>query len=285
MFNPSLAIVGAGKAGTALGSALADKGCLICGVASRSLASAQKLAARYGALASIAPAEVTADAEVILITTPDDYIAETVQKVSRAGGFKKGQFVYHVSGALGLEALTSAQACGAFAGCIHPLQTLIGSPTDKNLLAACYFSLDGDKQALAMAEKLVALIGGTSFTISSEKRTLYHAAASVTSNYLVILLHAAIEMLKGAGVTDGIKVLMPLIAGTLENIMAQGTTAALTGPISRGDVKTVAKHFIALHGSAEADLYAALARYTTAIAIEKGTISRAQAAEILQLAK
>jgi predicted short-subunit dehydrogenase-like oxidoreductase (DUF2520 family) len=282
VFNPSVAIVGAGRAGAALGHALAGKGCRICGVASRSLASAQKLAARYQAAASIKPQEVTAKAQVIFITTPDDSIAETARQTAQAGGFKEGQFVYHSSGALGADVLAAAKECGAFVGCMHPLQTLAGN---QDLLVNCYFALDGDGEAVETAKGLVQLIGGTSLHVPAESRALYHAAASVASNYLVALLHAAGHMLKEAGINDGTKVLMPLVAGTLKNIENQGTIAALTGPISRGDIKTVAKHFDALKGTGEADLYAALARYTIQIAVEKGTLDTNKAEEIMKLAK
>ncbi|MCE5287132.1 MAG: DUF2520 domain-containing protein [Pelosinus sp.] len=285
MYNPSIAIIGAGRAGTALGDALASKGCRICGVASRSLVSAKKLADRYQAAASIKPQQVTVKAQVIFITTPDDFIAETARQTAEAGGFKKGQFVYHSSGALGAEVLATVKRCGAFVGCMHPLQTLAGNPVNQDLLLNCYFALAGDGEAVEMAQRLVQLIGGISLNVPAESRALYHAAASVASNYLVALLHAAGHMLKEAGVNDGAKVLMPLVAGTLNNIETQGTIAALTGPISRGDTKTVAKHFTALQGTDEADLYAALARYTTQIAVEKGTLDTNKAAEIIKLAK
>lgn len=287
MYNPSIAIVGAGRVGTALASVLSDRGCLIVGVSSRSLASAKRVATLYAATASDKAQEVTAAAEVIFITTPDDFIAEVAGELAKAGGFKKGQFVYHTSGALGAEVLLSAKECGAFVGCIHPLQTLAGSQADKELLRNCYFALDGDIKAITVAKKLVELIGGISLSIPSEGRALYHAAACMVSNYLVTLLHAAGQMLKAVGLTEdeSIKVVLPLVQGTLSNIAQQGTVVSLTGPISRGDTNTVVKHFDVLAGTKESDLYAALAEYTTSIAVEKGTLSSKQAKEILKLAK
>jgi predicted short-subunit dehydrogenase-like oxidoreductase (DUF2520 family) len=283
MFNPAIAIIGAGKAGTALGCALAERGLRICGVASRSLDSAHRLADRFGAAASTELPQVTPAAEVIFIATPDGAVADTAGKIAAAGGFKPGQFVYHLSGALGPDALASARECKAFAGCMHPLQTLAGTQADKEYLKNCYYALDGDEKAYDMAERLVELLGGTGFYISAEKRALYHAAASTASNYLVALLHAAASMLNGAGLSleDSIRVLMPLVEGTLKNISGQGTVAALTGPISRGDTQTVVRHMGALRDTKEADLYAALARYTASIALQKGTLSSKQAHEIL----
>lgn len=287
MFNPSIAIIGAGKAGTALSQALAEKGLRICGVASRSLSSAEKLGDKYKAVSSVKPEAVTKSAEVVFITTPDDCILDTARFVAEAGGFKPGQFVYHTSGALGPEALVFAKAKGAYTGCIHPLQTLAGTPIDKEYLATCYFLVDGDTKAQAMADKLIKLLGGTSFYIPSEGRALYHAAAATASNYLVALLYAAGQLLKKAGLTseDGIKVLMPLVYTTLGNIEKTGPGAALTGPISRGDIKTVKRHLAALKASKEADVYEALARYTAAIALKEGTLSGSQAKKIIKLTK
>jgi predicted short-subunit dehydrogenase-like oxidoreductase (DUF2520 family) len=287
VFTPSIAIIGAGKAGAALGAVLASKGCRICGVASRSLASAQKLACLYQAAASINAQDVTREADIIFITTPDDCILPATLKVAAADGFRPGQYVFHTSGALGPNALASAKECGAFIGCMHPLQTLAGTPTDKEYLAQGYFAVDGDKEAVEMAERLVALIGGTSFYIPAASRAQYHAAAAVASNYLVALLHAAEELLSDAGLPPetSINALMPLVYGTLKNIEQQGTIRALTGPISRGDISTVQRHLAALVGTKEADVYAALARYTTGLALKKGTISDKQAEDILKLVK
>ena len=64
-----------------------------------------------------------------------------------------------------------------------------------------------------------------------------------------------------------------------------GTTAALTGPIARGDVETVKGHIEAMQERAPEllDLYRELAKQTIAVAAEKGGITRQTAKELRNL--
>ena len=97
-------------------------------------------------------------------------------------------------------------------------------------------------EALAVAEELVAAVGGEPFPVADEQRAGYHAAASIASNFLVTLEAAAetIAAASGLAASDIRRHLAPLVRGTVENWAAHGPRAALTGPIARGDEPTVA---------------------------------------------
>jgi predicted short-subunit dehydrogenase-like oxidoreductase (DUF2520 family) len=103
----------------------------------------------------------------------------------------------------------------------------------------------------------------------------------VACNYLPALLDAAGALCARAGIDPSVAraALAPLVRATLENVLAAGPEAALTGPIARGDVATVHRHLEALAGGeAELDeLYRAMGRWTVALARRKGTIDDAQA--------
>ena len=97
----------------------------------------------------------------------------------------------------------------------------------------------------------------------------YHAAAAVASNYVVAAIDAAAQILATAGVAadKAALALVPLAEGALRNITAHGTTAGLTGPIRRGDAKTIQRHLEALRGKPElVETYRALARRAVDIA-------------------
>jgi predicted short-subunit dehydrogenase-like oxidoreductase (DUF2520 family) len=123
--------------------------------------------------------------------------------------------------------------------------------------------------------------------ITAEKKTLYHASAVAASNYLVTLMHLALELDRAAGL-DGdtaLNALLPLIKGTLDNIGKKGIPDALTGPVARGDVATASAHLKAIQEDTPEllPLYKCLGLYTIDLARAKGTISQDTADELTAL--
>lgn len=286
MAKPAVAIVGAGKAGTALGAGLARAGYRIAGVASRTPEAAERLARRLGCAAAVRPEEVTRGAGVVLITTPDRAIGTVAGEIAARQGFAPGQVVLHASGALPAEALAAARAAGAAVGSLHPLQSFAGTEADVAGLNGCYFAVEGDAAALAVAEQMARDLGGIPFRLAPGSRPLYHAAACVASNYLVALVDLAARMCEACGLprAQAVRALVPLLEGTLANIRRVGVPAALTGPISRGDAPTLASHLRALEPfPAWRELYARLGSYTVEVALAQGGITARDAAAMKNL--
>lgn len=276
-YKPSIAIIGAGRAGTALGAALAAVGYSVTAVASRRLETAEALAARLSCLAVAQPEDAARRAEVVWITTPDRAIGTVAGVIAAAGGFSPGQHVFHASGALSADILAPARKKGAHAASIHPLQSLT-SETRPSDLRGCSFALEGDEEALPLARRMVSDLGGEVLPLRAQDKMLYHAAASITSNYLVVLLELAVRLLEKCGVQrgNGTSALIPLAEGTLANIERLGVRDALTGPLARGDVVTVRGHTDALRSIDDreaADLYARLGRCAVGLARTRGDIS------------
>ncbi|MCX6101238.1 MAG: DUF2520 domain-containing protein, partial [Candidatus Bipolaricaulota bacterium] len=111
--------------------------------------------------------------------------------------------------------------------------------------------------------------------------TLYHVSAVLASNYLVTLLDLASALWPELGATreEGLRALLPLVRGTIENVDRLGIPAALTGPIARGDAGTVAHHLEVLGELAPhvVPVYKELALHTVSVALAKGTIDRDRA--------
>ena len=80
--------------------------------------------------------------------------------------------------------------------------------------------------------------------LQADTKPLYHAAAVMASNYAVTLMGQSAELLAHCGLDgpDAVRALLPLLAGTMENLAALGLPQALTGPLSRGDAGTIARH-------------------------------------------
>ena len=276
--KPSFAIIGCGKVGTALAIFLTRAGYRPAGFASKNLSSAKHVAdIVFFDHFSDVPWDITRHADVVFITTPDSAIKDTCDTISRHNGFADNAVVMHCSGALASSVLSSAKTCGAWIGSMHPLQSFATVDHKTNPFQGIIVSLEGEAPAVNIAKTIAADLGGRVVTLLTEAKTLYHASAVVASNYLVTLLDLAVRLIEEAGVNrqDAFNLLKPLIEGTLSNIGKVGVQKALTGPIARGDIKTVEKHIeeIGFKRPELLALYKMLAFYTIDIAAAGDSIS------------
>jgi predicted short-subunit dehydrogenase-like oxidoreductase (DUF2520 family) len=274
-----IAIIGAGAVGTTFAVALHEKDYRIVGIASRTRQSAYRCAALVSSFFfSTDPVEVAKVANVILISTPDKVIKEVCDKIAAGGGFQKDDIVIHLSGALGSDILASAKREGAYTLVLHPVQTFPKGQVSAEALSGCYFSLEGDREALEFGQRLVEELGGKAVTIPSEAKPLYHAALCVASNYLVTITDLAVQMLERIGIEkeEALKMIMPLILGTVKNLEKVGLPGALTGPVSRGDLQTVESHLDTIQRLLPEYLkvYKRLGNLTAELARQAGTIKK-----------
>jgi len=213
---------------------------------------------------------------------PDDSVAD----VAGALTWNTGKSAVHCSGACSLELLASAETQGASVGAFHPLQSFAGLEQALKNLPGSAFAIEASDTALEETLDSIARdLGGRPFVVTGEK-ALYHASAVIACNFLVTLLDASSSLWEAFGLAgdQGLKALLPLVRGTIENVETIGLPDALTGPIARGDVGTVDRHLAALRRSAPelVDLYCALARRTIPIGRAKGTLSRETATRLLE---
>jgi predicted short-subunit dehydrogenase-like oxidoreductase (DUF2520 family) len=286
--KPSYAIVGCGKVGTAVAKYLSELGYPVAGLACLTLSSARKLADLLGAdRVSTAPWEITISADVVFITTPDDRIEPVCNVIAKNGGFKKDAVVLHCSGALPSTILSSAKSCGAAIGSLHPLQSFASTTFDRNPFTGIITDVEGDAAAVALAQKIATDLGANSLLIKTDAKTLFHASAVVASNYLVAVLDLAFGFMGEAGVSrkEAWGVLKPLVDGTLSNVGKVGIPNALTGPIARGDVETVARHIKAIEAKTPGllPLYKALGQHTILVALAKGSLEEEAAQELKKI--
>lgn len=287
MANPTVAIIGAGKVGSALALLLQEKGYVIQSIASKSNLSALQLAQATKARVCQTPAEAVTGVQMVLITTPDGAIASVCEEIDQKKGFAPGQIVVHTSGAYPSSILMGVEKAGAFPLSLHPLQSFANVSNACSVLPGSYFALEGHPAALPLGKKLVADLDGKAFCIKAKDKALYHTAACVASNYLVSLIDFATSLYSNFDLSqeEAFQALYPLLQGTLQNIAQVGIQKALTGPIVRGDVQTVQTHLKALAplGLAEQHVYQTLGLRTVRIAQKRGAITNMQANELLRI--
>ncbi|AFV12841.1 putative NAD(P) dependent oxidoreductase [Thermacetogenium phaeum DSM 12270] len=280
-----LGFIGAGKVGSAFAVLLQQAGYEVVGVASRSRESADRLAQRLG-VPVFPKEELASRSQVLFLTTSDDAIASVAAELAEKGAIHPGQILLHMSGAHSSQVLAPAAERGAVTLSVHPIQSFASVDQAVALLPGSYFSIEGDERGYGFAREMVEKLKGKHFILKSESKVLYHAAACTACNYLVGLLDVAAQLLEAAGVPGevGLPAFFPLVEGTFENVKKLGIPGALTGPISRGDLGTVAKHLAALEGLPQLlDVYKTLGLVTVEVALKKGTIDEERAAGLRSL--
>lgn len=270
-----IAIIGAGKVGTALGYLLSQAGFPVVAVGSRSLNSLKK-ARKYlpQAYLTLNLSEAAKRGEVVFLSVKDEAISPVAKKIAAEGGFRKGQFVFHLSGALKAKALKSAEEKGASIASLHPIQTLASIELAIANLPGSIFGFSGKDEARKEALKIVKALNGKMFTVNDNFKSAYHAAACIGSNYLVTLAFAALKLYQLSGLTEkqSRQALLPLLEGTIKNLKKTDPVEALTGPIARGDLKTVEAHLKTLKKIFPEILpfYCENGKITAQIALKKG---------------
>ena len=276
--------IGCGRLGSTISRLLVLKGLVQVGALSNQSPSSAKRARDFVQDGrSVLDFSALPVADVTLIATPDDCIESTCEDLAARGYFTSGHIVVHASGLLSCDVLSAARAAGAAVGSIHPLMSFSDPDYCVSHFSGTHCALEGDPAAVDLMRDWLELIGGVCFTVSSEKKARYHAGAVMASNYLVTLADMATTTLQESGLTkmQSKAVVMSLMSNSL-GVLKQHATyqAALTGPIQRGDIKTLQAHFEALGVDHQA-CYRALGQKTMRLTNHSALVK----AELLELFK
>ena len=280
----ALSIIGAGRLGTTLAVALADKGYLLRSLVARRVQSARKAASLLDTEVQVLAAKQLRSlrsADLFLITVPDDQIPDVAMNLSeiRFKADRKKMTALHTSGALSSDVLAPLREKGWHTGSIHPLVSVSGTQDRDASLRGAFWSVEGDSSALRSGKAIVRDLGGKSFSIRAEDKPLYHAAAVMASGNVTALFDVALEMLGECGLDrkTARSILVPLLASTVRNLETKDPAQALTGTFSRGDLETVKRHVAALknHQLAEAlELYRLLGQRSLKLTKDQPQITR-----------
>jgi predicted short-subunit dehydrogenase-like oxidoreductase (DUF2520 family) len=244
-------LIGAGRLAAALAAALLRAGYPVSAIASARIESARSLAAALGSevAASADPRDVAAGCDVVFLAVPDG----AIRRVAEGLGWRQGQVVVHCSGALGPGELAAASAAGAVAACFHPLQTFPSRTPEPARFEGIFCGVEGAEPAGSWLEQLARDLGARPFRLDGVDRAVYHAAAVVASNHVIALASAATRLwaLAGLPAEPGREALAPLLVAAANNVARMDLAAALTGPVARGDIATMARHLEALERDPE----------------------------------
>lgn len=280
MNKDAIGIAGTGRVAQAVGRLLRERGEPVVAVAGRNPEHTARAAEFIGA-AAVSFGRLPERAGRVLIAVSDGAVAGVARELAEAG-MRRGTAL-HTCGAHGPEILEPLARAGAACGVLHPLQTIATPEAGVAVLPGSTFAVSGDAAAVAWAECIVALLGGTALPIAPGSMPLYHAAAVMASNYVTGLIDAAAILMKTAGIDEetALGALGPLIRAGVENALALGPERALTGPIERGDVETVRRHLWSLAAAppSVSGLYRSAGLHVLEMARRRG-LAEAKAGEI-----
>jgi predicted short-subunit dehydrogenase-like oxidoreductase (DUF2520 family) len=266
-------LVGAGHVGRVFGRLFAQHGVFtIQQVLTRSQASAQQAVNFIGAGSVATACQQLQPAAVYLLAVGDDQIVAASEALARAVPLA-GSIVFHCSGALASDKLQAAREAGALVASVHPIRSFADPAAVAAQFPGTFCGIEGDAGALALLTPALQAIGAQPVPINAAAKTVYHAAAVFASNYLVTVLDAALRAYQAAGIPEAVarQLAQPLASESMANVFRLGAAAALSGPIARGDLDTVARQQQAVSqwDPGTGALYQALVAPTTALAHRK----------------
>ena len=282
--NERLHIVGPGRMGLALGSALMESGEVdrLVYVGRRDRPPAHPLfeegRAEYRSGFLLPDPGTTA----VILTVPDSSLRGVAGEIASAGPGDERAPIFHAAGALGMDVLDPLHEMGWAVGSFHPLLPIGDPVTSAARLRGGWYAIAGEPAALHVAKRLLAALEGHELRIPAAHRALYHAAAATGSYHLQAAALSAVRLLEAIGVEpeDARGAILSLARGSLANLEELPAEQALTGPIVRGDVDTVRMHLQTLEPR-ERQLYRPLARSVLALVPFTGTEEQFRELEVL----
>lgn len=269
---PSLNIIGAGRLGKTLAHLWQQSELVhIQAVCNRSMASSQHAVNFIQGGQAYDDYAQLPEADVWLLACGDDQLSDCCQQLCQQHSLTGQEIMFHCSGALtAQEVLAPAQTLGLHTASIHPIKSFADPQQSVHSFSGTHCGMEGDEVALTQLAPLFESIGARLFVIKPEAKTLYHSASVIACNYLVALQELSIQTYAQAGVEreQAMQILRPIVLDTAENIFKLGTQDALTGPVARGDSRTVAKQLTALKtwDADRAEIYRLLGKVAAHIA-------------------
>jgi len=264
----TISFVGAGALASGMARLLRAHGFAISEILSRdqvaSKRKARALAREVGASA-VTLAKARLDCDLLWLAVPDGEIESVAGDLARVLAARETvpHITLHASGALSSDVLSALADCGMDTGSAHPMMTFVtGEPPS---MEGVWFAVEGTPAAVRAARALARKLGAKSFAIEPGNKALYHAFGAMLSPMLATELEAAerIGLRAGIDAKQVRRIMEPIVLRTVRNVLRAGAGKSFSGPLARGDVRTVERHLESLEGMAESGVYRALMEYAT----------------------
>lgn len=266
----SLNIIGCGKLGKTIGKLIVQNNAArVVGIVNSTLQSGIVSANFVGQGIACENIHALPKAEIYLIATKDDLISDIANRL-HAEPMKAGTIIFHCSGTLSSEILIKLKEKNCLIASIHPIKSFANPEQAISTFTGTYCAIEGDHEALHTITNLFQKIGGKVFSIDKNNKSIYHVGGVIANNYLVTLHYQAVQCYVKAGfdTSTAKQIVSKLMSEAMNNVNNASHSKALTGPIQRGDVKTVFQHITTLKKdsslSTMKDIYSSMGKGTLA---------------------
>jgi len=244
-FNEKIGIIGVGRLGFHLAIMLKEADYQISIVIDRDTHKAIKCMNESNALVSSdSIGDIGSDVTMLLICVQDDNIPDIADTLAKNENLNNNIVISHTSGLYTSKILHSINKKGIHLCSFHPCFSF--TEESDILPENIYYAIEGDDEGYTRLEEIAECLGGKPFRIHKKEKAVYHTACSMASNFLVGLIQIVDKLLRENIEDRNSDFIWPLVKGTFYNIQNKGINESLTGPIIRGDVKTIEQHLITL---------------------------------------
>jgi predicted short-subunit dehydrogenase-like oxidoreductase (DUF2520 family) len=270
-------IVGCGRAAGSLARLWIQAHSVTVGdIINRSEASTQDAVHTIGAGHVVKSLAEMKPADFWLIGASDDQVAAVATSLASAHPNLNGALVFHLAGRFGLEVLEPLEHCSAHLAALHPVRSLADTQISLENFASTACVAEGSAAALAALKPLVTSIGGSWLPVAAIDRGLYHASVSIISNITKSVAWKAQKWQLKAGLPEktAAAVTHQLLQSTMQDLFRSGARQSITGPVVRGDTRTIEAHLEAVRSTypEDIDVYRILARTVLELAQERGDL-------------
>ncbi len=254
----NIGFIGAGKAGCSLGKYFSSKA-VQARISVTGYYSLIEEEAKWAATFTESEAFRTMDdvivaSDTIILSTPDGAIKNVWETINKEK--IKGKVFCHLSGSLSSDVFSGIEDCGAYPISIHPMFAFSDKESVYQQLNQVCFTLEGHPSAISLWSEKLEAMGNEAIHISKNVKPKYHTAASILSNHVIAVLNTGYKLLCDCGFAEDEARHFSeiLVRNNVEHVIKYGSVQALTGPIERGDTRTVEKHLSVIDEKTE-ELY------------------------------
>lgn len=219
-------VIGAGRVGPVLASALAGAGHALVGIAAVSERNRDRARAMLPEVPILEIPALVERSELVILAIPESEIEALVAGLAATGTWQPGQLVMHTAPGLGCAVLAPAVAAGAIPLAVHPAMVFTGTSLDLVRLRESYCAVTAPTPVLPIGQALVVEMGGEPLVVAEADRATYAEAIATATSFSAEIVRQSTVLLAGLGIDSPAGVLGPLLRSSVETAL----TAVGGGP-------------------------------------------------------
>ena len=261
--------VGAGKLGVSLGKYFIGNSIKVSGYCSKSESSAMDASSFTNTKYYENLESLVSESDAIIISTPDSEIEKVWNSLKELD--IKGKLICHCSGSISSDIFSNIDNFGAYAYSIHPMIAISSKYESYKILGRAIITIEGSPKYKYFLNTMFRNLGNEVCFISSKNKAKYHLSAVMASNLVIGLLNKSINNLMECGFSEekALMVITSLAQLNIKNIGSDGLEESLTGPVERGDLRTIKSHIDCMDKISDIELYKLLSSEVLDVAIRK----------------